>query len=280
MTSKATKQKTEDRGLKGGDREPKVENVPDRSSIVDSQNSNLQDERCPSCSSPRTQAQEFCEHCGLIYASFAPPTLIAPAQRLDPSRLHGRYQLGELISSRGNVSRYRGLDFGGTGPEPTSVIILKGPSGGDSLATLANKVASSEESSKDEEVLPSFEDRMATSATETIILPLQPPWPSVAWEQFFLEKVQHSALPRILDHFTKEDCDYLVVESRTGRPFWDAWDDPSATAEQRLQYPLCGHSWHSPSRSRTRTARSRSSSAPPAHSSVSGRRSTLPTASG
>ena len=61
----------------------------------------------------------------------------------------------------------------------------------------------------------------------------QPPWPSVAWEQFFLEKVQHSALPRILDHFTKDDCDYLVVESRTGRPFWDAWDDPTATAEQR-----------------------------------------------
>src|SRR5713101_4035262 len=158
MTSKAAEQKNEDRGLKVGNQEPKVENVPDRSSILDSQNSNLPDERCPSCSSPRTQTQEFCEHCGLIYASFAPPTLIAPAQRLDPSRLHGRYQLGELISSRGNVSRFRGFDFAGAGPEPTSVIILKGPSVGDSLATLTNRVATSDESSKDEEVLPNFDD--------------------------------------------------------------------------------------------------------------------------
>src|SRR5690348_9351523 len=102
MTSKAAKQKIEDRESKAGNREPKVERIPGGSSIVDSRNSDLQDERCPSCSSPRTQTQEFCEHCGLIYASFAPPTLIAPAQRLDPNHLHGRYQLGELISSRGN----------------------------------------------------------------------------------------------------------------------------------------------------------------------------------
>jgi protein phosphatase len=229
MTTKVPERKVEDRELE-------IEKSPaqNASPILDSQNSNPDDDRCPGCSSLRPRTSEFCQNCGLIYASYVHPTLIAPEQRLDPSRLHGRYQLGELISSRGEVHHYRGLDFGGGGPEPAAVIILKGPSVGDSWASLAGQAAISNESPRDDEVLPSFNDRMETSSSETIVLPFQPPWPSVAWEQFFLEKVQHSALPRILDHFTKDNCDYLVVESRTGRPFWDAWDDPSAIAEQRF----------------------------------------------
>jgi serine/threonine protein phosphatase PrpC len=234
MTTKAPGQKN--RGSNTGKLETEIEKSPDgnQSSILESRNSDLQHEQCPSCSSPRTGTKEFCEHCGLIYASFAPPTLVAPAQRLDPSRLHGRYQLGELICTRGKVFRHRGLDFAGAGAEPLPVIILKGPLVKDPLATLASKGATSDEALQDEEVLPGFDDRLATSATETVILPFQPPWPSVAWEQFFLTKIQHSALPRILDYFTEDDCDYLVVEPQTGRPFWDAWDDPSATAEQRF----------------------------------------------
>src|SRR5439155_11074027 len=75
---------------------------------------------------------------------------------------------------------------------------------------------------------------LPASSTETVILPFQPPWPSVAWERYFLEKIQHPALPGILDSFTEDGCDYLVEESRSGRPFWDAWDDPNAATEQRF----------------------------------------------
>src|SRR5437773_493830 len=215
------------------DRESKTEKSAndDRSSILNSQSPILSDEICPACNSPRTAPQEYCDSCGLVFASFVPPTIMAPVQRLDPSRLRGRYQLGELISSRGDVCRYRGLDFAGSTPEPVAVVILKGPPVSDPLAMLAGKTAAS---SSEDEVLPSFDDRLTSSATETVILPFQPPWPSVAWERFFLEKIQHPALPRTLDSFTEDGWDYLVEESRAGRPFWDAWDDAGATAEQRF----------------------------------------------
>ncbi len=163
------------------DRESKTEKSGngDRSSILNSQSSILSDEVCPACGSPRTAPQEYCDSCGLVFASFAPPTIMAPIQRLDSSRLRGRYQLGEPISSRGDVCRYRGLDFAGSTPEPVAVVILKGPPVSDPLAVLAGKTAAS---SQEDEVLPSFDDRLTSSATETVILPFQPPWPSVAWE--------------------------------------------------------------------------------------------------
>jgi serine/threonine protein phosphatase PrpC len=202
----------------------------DRSSVVNSQSSITSDELCPACGSLRTNPQDYCDSCGLVFASFVPPTIMAQAQPLDPNRLHGRYQLGDLISSRGDVSRHRGLDFAGGSAESISVIILKGPLVADPVAVLTGKVTAS----SPEEVLPTFEDHLPASSTETVVLPFQPPWPSVAWERYFLEKIQHPALPRILDSFTEDGMDYLVEESRSGRPFWDAWDEGSATAEQRF----------------------------------------------
>jgi serine/threonine protein phosphatase PrpC len=116
------------------------------------------------------------------------------------------------------------------------VVIVKGPTlEGDAITAAASRNDSpADDSPKEEEILPSFDDHLVQSATETIILPAQPPWPSVAWEQFFLARVLHSCLPRILDSFSADGCDYLVEESRSGRAFWDAWDDASATAEQRF----------------------------------------------
>src|SRR5438874_5876106 len=151
------------------DRESRTEKSGngDRSSILNSQSSILSDEICPACNSPRTAPQEYCDSCGLVFASFAPPTIMAPIQRLDSSRLRGRYQLGELISSRGDVCRYRGLDFAVGTPEPVAVVILKGPPVSDPLAVLAGKTAASSE----DEVLPSFDDHLTSSSTETVILP-------------------------------------------------------------------------------------------------------------
>lgn len=224
MTRKGPEPKVEDRRLstqKSAD--------GDRSSVVHSQSSINSNELCPACGSPRTGPQDFCDSCGLVFASFVPPTIMAPAQQLDPSRLHGRYQIGDLISNRGDASRYRGLDFTGGGVEPVTVIILKGPPVASPLAALTDNAAVSPE-----EVLPTFDDQLPASSTETVILPFQPPWPSVAWEKYFLEKIQHPALPRMLDSFTEDGVDYLVEESRSGRPFWDAWDESSANAEQRF----------------------------------------------
>src|SRR6266849_11141352 len=89
------------------DRESKTEKSGngDRSSILNSQSSILSDEVCPACGSPRTAPQEYCDSCCLVFASFAPPTIMAPIQLLDSTLLRGRYQPGEPISSRGDVCR-------------------------------------------------------------------------------------------------------------------------------------------------------------------------------
>src|SRR5438874_12240155 len=159
MAMNGPEQTVEERGSKIKVREPKPGERPndDRSSI-------LPDELCPGCGCPRTAPQEYCDSCGLVFASFVPPTIMAPSQRLDPSRLRGRYQVGDLISSRGEVCRYRGLDFAGYPPEPVAVVILKGPPVADPLATLAGKTTAS---SQEDEVLPSFDDHLTSSATET-----------------------------------------------------------------------------------------------------------------
>jgi protein phosphatase len=185
---------------------------------------------CPACGSARQEKTDFCEECGLVFDSFAPPPEAETAK--DPNRIHGRYQLGELMGTRGDVHRYHGLDFAAGTPEPLPVVILRGPIVQDPLTALAN--AGTDGSPEDEEVLPTFDDRVGRSQTETVLLPLQPNWPSVAWERFILERIQHAAFPRVLDSFKEAGVDYLIEESRQGRPLWDAWDDPQATAELRF----------------------------------------------
>jgi serine/threonine protein phosphatase PrpC len=189
---------------------------------------------CPGCGSPRDENSEYCGDCGLVFNSFVPPPPIESVE-LSPPRLNGRYQIGELISSRGDVNRYQGLDFGAGTPEPLEVAILRGPLVVDALANLARAGEGAPGGSQiDEEVLPSFDDQLGHSQTVTVLLPLQPRWPSVAWERFLLERIQHSAFPRLLDSFTEDGADFLVEEIRTGRPLWDAWDDPAGTAEIRF----------------------------------------------
>jgi serine/threonine protein phosphatase PrpC len=186
---------------------------------------------CPACGLPRDDNSEYCIDCGLVFESFVPPPPIEAPQNASP-RLKGRYQLGDLIISRGNVSRHKGLDFAAGTPQPLSVIILRGPPVIDPLSALTSDGADG--SPKGEELLPTFEDRLGQSQTVTVLLPLQPQWPSVAWERFVLERIQHPAFPRVLDSFTENGVDYLVEEIHTGLPLWNAWDDPTGTAEQRF----------------------------------------------
>src|SRR5438128_1647299 len=91
------------------------------------QNSDLETgAMCPACGSPRGDNSEYCIDCGLVFESFVPPPAIETPEPAS-SRLKGRYQLGELISTRGNVSRCKGLDFAAGTPQPLCVIILRGP---------------------------------------------------------------------------------------------------------------------------------------------------------
>jgi protein phosphatase len=83
-------------------------------------------------------------------------------------------------------------------------------------------------------ILPSFDEPSMLSLPETGDLPSEPTWPSVAWETAVLEKAHHAALPAVLESFVEENWEYLVEEVPAGSSFWDAWDDPAATAEQRL----------------------------------------------
>jgi protein phosphatase len=206
--------------------------VPQRESAsAQSQNSKKEvSSVCPGCGSARQEKTDFCEECGLVFDSFASSPEAETVK--DPNRIHGRYQLGDLVGTRGDVHRYHGLDFAAGTPEPLPVIILRGPIVEDALAALAN--AGTDGSPEDEEVLPTFDDRLGRSQTETVLLPIQPNWPSVAWERYILERIQHSAFPRVLDSFKEDGVDYLIEESRPGRPLWDAWDDPQATVELRF----------------------------------------------
>ncbi len=207
--------------------------IPQRGSAA-SESRNSEKERsvaCPGCGSPRQEKADYCEECGLVFDSFVSPHE-SETPPLDSNRIHGRYQLGEVICSRGDVHRYHGLDFAAGTPEPLPVIIVRGPIVEDALTALVN--AGADGSPQEEEILPTFDDRLGQSQTETVILPIQPKWPSVAWERYILERIQYSAFPRVLDSFKEDGLDYLIEENRPGRPLWDAWDDPPATAELRF----------------------------------------------
>jgi serine/threonine protein phosphatase PrpC len=186
---------------------------------------------CPACNSLRIDSQDHCEDCGLVFASFGLETVMMTGPRLNAKLLHGRYQIGDLISARGEVSRSKGFDYASGAANPLPVVILRGPSIAEGPP---ERDAAADGSSKEVEVLPTFDDRLAREVTETVVLPFQPPWPSVAWERFLLGRIKHPSLPSVLDSFTFEGNDYLVEEVLPGQPLWDAWDAPTATAEQRF----------------------------------------------
>src|SRR5262249_49349582 len=80
------------------------------------------------------------------------------------------------------------------------------------------------------ELLPDFDSPVAEANPDEVV------WPSLAWERDLLETVKHPGLPRLLDSFTQDDCEYLIEEAPVGPTLWDAWDDPDATAEKRFNY--------------------------------------------
>jgi serine/threonine protein phosphatase PrpC len=187
---------------------------------------------CPVCQAPRVGLQDSCADCGFYFsaADLAAPGTTA-SNRTDPAvRLQDRFELRDLIVERDGVARFRGFDHGdGKGP-PVPVIIVRQFLVPDTLA--ATEAPKSDDSS--EEILPGFDDAVASLSPITQVLPARPAWPSIEWERGVLRTLEQPALPALLASFTEAGHVYLVEEVPVGRPFWDAWDDPESTSEQRF----------------------------------------------
>jgi serine/threonine protein phosphatase PrpC len=192
---------------------------------------------CPHCQAPRKGNQAYCDDCGLVFppdvgeVPAAPP---APAGRA--TLLKGRYELGARVAERGDVVRCHGLDRGLTGAESVPVVLLRAPLPPAGPPDTEAEPAPPENAvgDEDEDVLPGFDEVMFNSGPATEVLPRLPPWPGVAWEDAVLTKALHPALPAAVDRFAEDGWEYLVEDVPTGRPLWDAWDDPEASADRRF----------------------------------------------
>jgi PPM family protein phosphatase len=187
---------------------------------------------CPICGAARGTLP-WCDSCGYQFPADEEPAVAVAvpvaAEADPPARVRGRYELTTLLGERGGVARFQGLDHGdGSGPAvPVTIVRSERPA-------VAEVVEAPEaEGTGAEEVLPAFDDAEAAGPV-TERLPANPEWPGPGWERNLLELAQHPGLPAVLDSFTEGNFDYLVEELPAGRPLWDAWDDPDATAEQRF----------------------------------------------
>jgi protein phosphatase len=200
---------------------------------------------CPLCASPRTGTLSYCDNCGLVFpadaVAFAAASAGAPGVSAPGGRLMDRYEIGELIAQRGDVSRYRGLDHGATTPEPTPVVIVRAPAAAPAEEVLAAEEVTAEpvDAADEEEIFPSFDFPSSLSEPATLQpaapAPVAaPPWPSLTWERDLIDKVRSPVLPQVVGKFVADGFEYLIEEVPSGRLLWDAWDDPDATSEQRF----------------------------------------------
>jgi PPM family protein phosphatase len=183
---------------------------------------------CPHCQAPRKDEQVYCDECGWIFADVAASS--AGFAQVPEQRLKERYVLAERISARGEIIRFRGLDHGKGSLEPVPIVVVRSP-----FTPAAETVPAAEEvpaASVEATGAPHAPAQAGAPSVEAA--PIEPPWPSSAWERALLEKVSHSSLPRVLDQFTQDGFEYLVEELPIGQVLWDAWDDPQASAEQRF----------------------------------------------
>jgi protein phosphatase len=202
---------------------------------------------CPVCRSVQRLPRTSCDDCGYYFppadlANVTASTGAAPIGALAPAdppmmiKLNGRYQLREKAYERCGVTRFRGTDLGdGSGP-PIPVVILRQEL--PALATPVEVEPSQPETPADqeEEILPGFDDAMTATTPITEILPPRPAWPGIAWEHTILRTIEQPGLPHVVDQFSDDTSEYLVVEVPTGRSFWDAWDDPEVTNEKRFHW--------------------------------------------
>ena len=197
---------------------------------------------CPYCHARRKNEHVYCDECGWIFPTVEATPAAAPT--VPQNRIKDRFLLGDKISERGGVTRFRGLDFGSGRGEPASVVVLRAPRTPSSeAAPAAEPVTQAEPAPVPEQAATESGEGVDLRQTLVWIPALtaaaaaavaRPAWPSIAWEHSLLERAGHTALPRIVDHFSEGDCEYLVEEVPAGQALWDAWDDPQVSAEQRF----------------------------------------------
>jgi serine/threonine protein phosphatase PrpC len=202
---------------------------------------------CPICGAARQDQKPFCADCGYYFrpedfmaANPAPSsgdTDELPIVDLPTARLKDRFEIRERISERCGVTRYRGMDHGGGAAVPV-VIVRQAVARSEALPS-AEEVPTVEPIADDEdaeEVLPDFDEMLATPAPVAEVVSDKPVWPSLDWEQRLLSALEHRGVPAIVDRFREGDFDYLVEEVPAGRLLWDAWDDPDSNSAQRFGY--------------------------------------------
>ncbi len=210
------------------------------------------DVRCPVCDWVNAKKQSWCGDCGYCFspaeleAKSAPAAVAAagpvaaPAPPAPGMRLQERYELGEQVSDRLGVTRFRAVDHGDGSRPPVPVFVLRQQLPPPTVEALAEFVAEPVleavpvEEDGSEEILPTFDEAISSPVTQ--VLTGQPPWPSIAWERRLLRTLEHPALPEELAYFTDDaqEFEYLVEEAPTGQSLWDAWDDPDAAPGERF----------------------------------------------
>jgi serine/threonine protein phosphatase PrpC len=185
------------------------------------------------CGSPHQGSNPSCADCGYYFspADLAGAASAAAADAGPAVRLQDRFELGERLSERNGVVRFRGLDHGAAGA-PVPVVILRQEVPQPAVAVPALELPKPEDSG--DELLPSFDEGLASASPITEVLPPLLAWPNLSWERNLLRTLGQPALPAEVLSFSDERYEYLVEEVPTGRSLWDAWDDPEATAEVRF----------------------------------------------
>lgn len=181
---------------------------------------------CSACGTPRQGESTFCHDCGWMFpvGGAATSSSATPLRETDMAaniagRLQGRYELTTLTGERDGVQRFRGVDHT-TGQ---AVVVVAAPVAEAILeaAPVADIV--------EDDIMPGFDDDIPLATPVNV----GAAWPSIAWEKNFLEKASHPALPKVLDQFTTDNTEYLVLEVPVGMSLWDAWDEPDTDAGVR-----------------------------------------------
>jgi protein phosphatase len=195
---------------------------------------------CPVCGSDRKPGQSWCGDCGYTFADdgtvpgIAAPVAAARAAPVGPVKQ--RYELLELVGERNGVQRFKARDRGLSGGDNVPVAVVRQP------AEVVPEVDAEPVAAipvDDEEILPSFDfpgEGPVSAGAPTESIPRGPAWPSAAWERNLLDALEHPGLPLVVDNFSEDGFDYLVLEVPAGRVLWDAWDDPDTTQQQRYAW--------------------------------------------
>jgi protein phosphatase len=202
---------------------------------------------CSVCRSPRVGDALYCFDCGFMFperpaAAAEAPAAAAVVPAALGQRVGGRYELGELISTRGPITRYRGLDHG-AGGVPVPVVIVRmpyvpepEPPPADTPPAEAASLPPFEVESDVQIGAPAGDGGPATSSFTDGPAGVLAEWPGLGWERQLLEKVNHPSLPRVLDSFAEDGHYYLVEEGFTGRPLWDVVEDAALSSVERFGY--------------------------------------------